>query len=252
MSLEYSIEYPCRMREEHDEQTLRSLGRTASLISRIIAESVDGERAPSPESVGFATRFSEEVVEAEKIAAFCRSSCPAYLEGREAIGCLGRINYPIDARFEHFLADRLQLCYDTADPLSWPRIMHVLTDAESVFDGEATKELRRITTADGLRFFELRLPIALTRLAKNLTTDHVFDALAGFKSSGDGREGYQREIPVMALGDYGDFLEVLLAKDLTESEQERMRNLSATYPQYLRLLNAVRVAEDLGVRILIE
>ena len=67
------------MREEHDEQTLRSLGRTASLISRIIAESVDGERAPSPESVGFATRFSEEVVEAEKIAAFCRSSCPAYL-----------------------------------------------------------------------------------------------------------------------------------------------------------------------------
>ena len=252
MSLEYAIEYPCRMREEHDEQTLRSLGRTASLISRIIAQSVDSERAPSAESVGFATRFSEEVLEAEKIAAFCRSSCPAYLEGREPIGCLGRIHYPIDSRFEHFLADRLQLLYDTLEPGDWPRIMQVLTDAESVFDGEASKELRRITTPDGLRFFELRLPIGLTRLAKNLTTDHIFDALAGFKSSGDDRDGYQREIPVMALGDYGDFLEALLSKGLTGSEEERMKTSSKSYPEYLRLLNAVRIAEDLGVRILVE
>jgi len=252
MSLEYAIEYPCRMREEYGEATLRALGRTASLVSRIIAESVDGERPPSPESYGLAMHFSDDVLRAERISAFCRSSCPAFLEGREAIGCLGRVNYPIDARFERFLADRLQLLYDTMPSEQWPRILHVLLDAETVFDGEATKELRRVTTADGLRFFELRLPIAMARAAHKLTTDNVFDALAGFKSSDDGRNGYQREIPSMALGDYGDFLEALLLREMSDSEQQRMRSSSQSWSQYVRLVEAVRLAEGLDVRILIE
>lgn len=252
MSLEYAIEYPCKMREEYGEATLRALGRTASLVSRIISESVDNNRQPSPESYGLAMHFSEDVMRAEKISSYCRSSCPAFLEGREAIGCLGRVNYPIDARFERFLADRLQLLYDTMPSEEWPRILHVLMDPETVFDGEATKELRRVTTAEGLRFFELRLPVALARDAHKLTTDNVFDALAGFKSSDDGRNGYQREIPAMALGDYGDFLEALLVRDMSEPEKERMRSSSQSWAQYVRLAEAVRVAEELDVRILIE
>ena len=81
----------------------------------------------------------------------------------ESVGCLGRINYPIEAQFEKFLADRIQLSLDTLDKEDQPRLLRILIDPESPFDGEATKELRRVITPEGLRFFELRVPITLTR-----------------------------------------------------------------------------------------
>src|SRR5204863_5301345 len=110
--------------------------------------------------------------------------CPARLptdtagEG-EAVGCLGRINYPIDAHFEKFVANRVQLVLDTVDAEDQPRLMHILIDPESPFDGEATKELRRVTTSDGLRFFELRVAMRLGRVGGHLSTDQVFGVLAG-------------------------------------------------------------------------
>ena len=75
-------------------------------------------------------------------------SCPSCLpesvdtagEG-ESVGCLGRITYPIEGQFEKFLADRVQLALDTIDSVDQPRLLRILIDAESPFDGEATKEL---------------------------------------------------------------------------------------------------------------
>ena len=257
MSLEYAIEYPCEMRRRYDEPTLRALGRTGSLVSRLITESVEGARTPSEESIRFTTRFSSEVERTEQIAEFCRTSCPACLEdenhnSREAIGCLGRISYPIDARFEHFLADRVQLVYDTVARVEWPRLLHVLVDPESPFDGEVTKELRRVTTQEGLRFLELRLPIALSRQAARLTTDCVFDLLAGFGASDGGATGYQRELPVMSLGDYRELLDALLVQDLSADEGARLRAQSNSYEQYLRFAQAIRRAEVLKVRVLLD
>jgi hypothetical protein len=111
----------------------------------------------------------------------CPACLPLAIAGEgEAVGCLGRVNYPIDAHFEKFIADRVQLFLDTTEPEDRPRLFHILIDPESPFDGEATKELRRVTTADGLRFFELRLPIRLSRAGGHLTTDNVFDLLADF------------------------------------------------------------------------
>ena len=52
----------------------------------------------------------------------------------------------------------------TLDKEDQPRLLRILIDPESPFDGEATKELRRVVTEDGLRFFELRVPIVLTRV----------------------------------------------------------------------------------------
>jgi hypothetical protein len=269
MSLEYAIEYPCEMRRQYDEATLRALGRTGSLIARMVAETVEGWRAPSEESVRFATRFSSDLERSEQVAEHCRTHCLAHLETArddaeapdtaarapgtpEPIGCLGRINYPLEGRFERFLADRLQLLYDTVAPEQWPHLLQVLLDSESPFDGEATKELRRVTTADGLRFFELRVPVELARKAARLTTDHVFDLLMGFRASDDGAAGYPRELPVMALADYLEFLEALLINDLSASERERLHAQSLTYTQYLRFARAVRRAESLGVRILMD
>ena len=269
MSLEYAIEYKCEMRRQYDEPTLRALGRTGALISRLVTDTVERSRTPSEESVQFTMRLSADLERSEQVADYCRTQCPAHVDTAldeldvqrlvtnpaitpEPIGCLGRISYPIEGRFERFLADRLQLIYDTVAPEQWPRLLHILLDAESPFDGAASQELRRVTTSDGLRFFELRLPIECARKASRLTTDHVFDLLAGFSASDDGASGYHRELPVVALSDYAELLEALLINDLSESEQERLLTQGITYTQYRRFARAVRLAEQLGVRVLMD
>ena len=116
------------------------------------------------------------------VCAHCPACLPLDSAGDgESVGCLGRINYPVEAQFEKFLADRVQLSLDTLDKEDQPRLLRILIDPESPFDGEATKELRRVVTEDGLRFFELRVPIVLTRDAARLTTDNIFDLLAGIQ-----------------------------------------------------------------------
>jgi hypothetical protein len=264
MSLEYAIEYPCEMRQQYGEPTLRALARTGSLISRMVNETIEGSRLPSEESINFTTRYADDLEKVEQLASYCRTHCPAHLPtylgheqageagGTEPIGCMGRIHYPIEARFERFLADRLQLLYDTIAIEKWPHLLRILIDSESPFDGEGTKELRRVTTAEGLRFFELRTPIPLSRKAARLTTDSVFDLLAGFTASDGGASGYQRELPVMALSDYAEFLEATLINDLTEDERGRLHKQSASYSQYVRLTRAVRLAEEIGVRLLLD
>jgi hypothetical protein len=274
MSLEYAIEYHCEMRRQYDEPTLRAFGRAGALVSRLVADAVENDRVPSEESVRFATMLAADIERGESVADYCRLHCAACLsaplsadaaraareggalqsvaaEEREPIGCLGRINYPVEARFERFLADRVQLLYDTVDEGEWPHLLHVLLDADSPFDGEATKELRRVTTDDGLRFFEMRVPVALARRAVRLTTNNLFDSLAGFSASDGGASGYSRELPVIALPDYAEFLEALLIYDLSDGERERL-SAGKSYRQYVRFAQAVRRAADLNVRLLID
>jgi hypothetical protein len=188
------------------------------------------------------------------------SGCPANLlatadgipaEG-EAVGCLGRINYPIEASFEKFLADRVQLALDTVDNDDQPRLLRILVDAESPFDGEATKELRRVTTPEGLRFFELRVPILLSRAADRLTTDNIFDLLAGFRSEDNEQTTYVRELPHQATADYYDFLDLILRSDLSQSEVARLLARGKNYAQFLRLLVAIERAEALSTRVLLD
>src|SRR4029453_5851551 len=91
---------------------------------------------------------------------------------------------------------------DTVDKENQPRLLRILVDPESPFDGEATKELRRVTTPEGLRFFELCLPKELNREAANVTTDHIFDLPAGFRSDDSTETSYTRELPLAATPDY--------------------------------------------------
>src|SRR5262245_34594623 len=278
MSLEYAIEYPCEMRRLYGEQKLRALGRAGSLVSQIVNLTLENDRPPSEESIKFTTELSDELEISERVAEYCRLRCPAHVEQNfdydfgddesdggdpdsnlpksglsgETIGCLGRIRYPIEARFERFLADRAQLLSDTLPKEQWPNLFLILVDPESPFDGEVTKELRRVTTPEGLRFFELRTPISLARKTARLTTDHLFDLLAGFAASDGGASGYQRELPVMALSDYAEFLEAMLINDLTASERARLSARGSSYSQFVRFSRAVRLAESLGVRLLMD
>ena len=202
------------------------------------------------------SRSRSEIEQLQIETTVCRS-CPARLpsEGAsegEAVGCLGRISYPIEAQFEKFMADRVQLALDTLDTEDQPRLLRILVDAESPFDGEGTKELRRVTTTQGLRFFELRLPIQFTREAAHLTTDNLFDMLTGFKSESAAETTYTCEFPFTATADYYDFLDFILRNDLSSSEIARLHSRGQNYAQYLRLLAALERAEALNTRLLID
>lgn len=253
MSLEFAVQYPCILRARYSEKHLRDWGRLSSLHAAITT----GDRsAPTEDKLKWIQDAAAEIDQLQTESAIC-ADCPACLplevagQG-EALGCLGRINYPIDVEFEKFIANRVQLALDTLDPADWPRLLHILIDPESPFDGEATKELRRVTTAAGLRFFELRLPIKLARAGRQLTTDNIFDLLAGFRSEDAGLTTYTREFPTTATADYYDFLDLLLRNEVSELEATRLHERSRNYIQFVRLLSAFERAEALETRVLVD
>jgi len=212
--------------------------------------------APTIDKLEWVEKASPEIERMQQATTIC-AHCPACLPlevagDGESVGCLGRINYPIEAVFEKFLADRVQLALDTLDKEDQPRLLRILIDPESPFDGEATKELRRVVTEDGLRFFELRVPIVLTREAARLTTDNIFDLLAGFRSDDSEATTYTRELPYEAAADYYDFLDLILRSELSQSEVARLTSRSRNYNQFLRLLTAIEKAEALNTRVLID
>jgi hypothetical protein len=253
VSLEFAVQHPCVLRALYSEKHLREWGRLASLHTILTT----GDRGvPGPDKLRWIEEAGEEIERLQDETAVC-ASCPASLprevagEG-EAVGCLGRVSYPIEAQFEKFLADRVQLALDTMDQEDQPRLLRILVDSESPFDGEATKELRRVTTGEGLRFFELRIPIGLTGEGAHLTTDNVFDLLAGFRSEDSEQSSYTREFPFAATADYYDFLDHVLRNDLSESESTRLHARSRNYAQFLRLLSALERAEALNTRVLVD
>jgi hypothetical protein len=248
MSLEYAIEYPCEMRRLYGEQKLRALGRAGSLVSQIVNLTLENDRPPSEESIRFTTELSEELEISEKVADYCRTRCPANVEQ----------NFDYEPPASYVSGEDEFGFEDAQDHGSNPPQIASRGEnigclgRESPFDGEVTKELRRVTTPEGLRFFEMRTPISLARKTAKLTTDNLFDLLAGFAASDNGVSGYQRELPVMALSDYAEFLEAMLINGLTARERERLHNQGATYAQFVRFTSAVRLAESLGVRLLMD
>jgi hypothetical protein len=56
----------------------------------------------------------------------------------------------------------------------------------------------------------------------------------------------------MALSDYAEFLEALLINGLTTRERARLHSQGSTYSQFIRFTRAVRLAESLGVRLLMD
>jgi hypothetical protein len=253
MSLDFAVDYACPLRARYPEKHLREWGRLSHLHT--IVTTTD-QSAPGDDKVEWIEKAAPQIdlLQTEtEICAHCPACLPLEAAGEgEAVGCLGRVNYPIDAEFEKFLANRVQLVLDTVDREDWPRLMHIMVDPESPFDGEATKELRRVTTAEGLRFFELRLPIRLSRAGARLTTDNVFDLLAGFRSEDSEQTSYEREFPFSATGDYYDFLDLIMKNDLSQLERDRLLSRSRNYSQFVRLLSAIERAEALNTRVLVD
>jgi hypothetical protein len=253
MSLEFALQYSCPLRAKYSEKHLREWGRLSSLHAKL---TTGDSSAPSNDALAWVENAQSEIEQMQQATTICQQ-CVACLpldkagEG-ESVGCLGRINYPIEAQFEKFLADRIQLFLDTLDKEDQPRLLRILVDPESPFDGEATKELRRVVTESGLRFFELRVPISLSREAIRLTTDNIFDLIAGFRSEDSEATTYTREFPFAAVPDYYDFLDLTLRSELSKSEVTRLTARSRNYTQFLRLLTSLEKAEALQARVLID
>jgi hypothetical protein len=253
MSLEFALQYSCPLRANYSEKHLREWGRLSSLHAKLTTGDVSAPSVDKLQWVENARNEIERMQEATEICAQCPACLPPDVAGEgEAVGCLGRINYPIEAQFEKFLADRVQLLLDTLDKEDQPRLLRILVDPESPFDGEATKELRRVITDEGLRFFELRVPISLSREATRMSTDNIFDLLAGFRSEDSDQTTYTREFPFEAVPDYYDFLDLVLRSELSQSELARLTARSRNYQQFLRLLHGIEKAEALGARVLID
>lgn len=253
MSLEFAVEYPCVLRARYSERRLREWGRLSNLHTSLTTGDTS---APSAEKLEWIENARDQMELLQVETAVC-ADCPACLPAENAgegerVGCLGRITYPIEGQFEKFLADRVQLALDTIDQQDQPRLLRILVDPESPFDGEASKELRRVTTAEGLRFFELRLPIRLTRQGSQITTDNLFDLLAGFRSDDNEQTTYTRELPFEATADFYDFLDLILRNDLGHSEITRLTHRSRNYSQYVRLLTGLERAEALNARLLLD
>jgi hypothetical protein len=117
----------------------------------------------------------------------CPALSAAELGGHgEALGCLGEstIRLMLSLKSSSLIVCNSSLTRWIAK--TGPAV-HIAVDPESPFDGEATKELRRVTTKDGLRFFELRVPIKLARAGETYT-DNLFDLIAGFRSQDPTRQ----------------------------------------------------------------
>ncbi|HKP47566.1 MAG TPA: hypothetical protein VJT50_13280, partial [Pyrinomonadaceae bacterium] len=114
MSLEFAVQYPCVLRARYSEKHLRDWGRLANLHTRL---TTGDSSSPSPEKLEWVENARDEVELMQSETVVC-PACPACLpeevagEG-ESVGCLGRVTYPIEAQFEKFLADRVQLVLDT-------------------------------------------------------------------------------------------------------------------------------------------
>ena len=116
MSLEFALQYACPLRANYSERHLRRWGRLSSLHAKLTTGDAS---APSIDKLQWVENASPEIERMQEATVVC-AQCPACLPvdtagDGESVGCLGRINYPVEAQFEKFLADRVQLSLDTLD-----------------------------------------------------------------------------------------------------------------------------------------
>ena len=253
MSLEFAIQHHCPLRVQHTEAQLRAWGKLFNLHTRLKASEDSLPTAEKARFIAEAAADLRQIEDKSSICRYCPASLPRAIAGfGEAFGCQGRITYPIEAHFEKFLADRVQLALDTIDLGQQPHLLHVLLLPDSPFDGTATQELRHFAGLNGVRFFALSVPIQLTRQARHINTDNIFDLLTGFHSEISAATSYARELPFAAVADYRAFLHLMLRHEVSPSERARLYQRGPNYMQYLRLLEALERAQELRNRILLD
>ncbi|HEY8491519.1 MAG TPA: hypothetical protein VIO14_11060 [Dehalococcoidia bacterium] len=254
MAIDYVVNYPCDAK-----QVVGTVGLLEMLRARI-AYGIARERARRGETGPFWVQVvrredGEEVRESTEHDLRQRSNrlveftsgcgaCPANVRGGP-VGCYGRINYPIDAATEEFVAQRLAGADDRLRET--PAALFFQWIAEGPVDGRGVRYLRA-SQLHGVRFFEREEPLAIQACGPGLgglTTDHVFELLFfGFPIR---QEGFAYTLPAVALPGHEAVLRHVL-----EGEGEAEPPDARTARQLAVYLRAVETARALEVDLLLD
>lgn len=265
MGIDYVIPHPCRNREDLGESGLRrwtflfmihkylqdhpELSHRGLETKEWQMPSYKGE--PSEPQVFTIEDVRNVGAEIGKRLQICRD-CPANLDPKaEEFGCVGRINYPLQASFEDFIAERLQRVIDRRGVEEWPTLLNLIMRSDSPFDGAPVARLRATELRGGSRLLERREPVPFQRAGDGISTDHILHALLGLSSPNSADTGYGREIPRELVSIYVDFLSGLLYAYLSEERVVEFSRTCASYLQFRWMHRALRLALKLDAPLFI-
>ena len=265
MGIDYVIPYPCENRRDLGEAGLRRW-TFLYMIQKYLQEhpdlsrdSLEGKQWNLPTISGgesSETKFDYSDIRhvAERIGKHIKRchNCAANMDPKaDEFGCVGRINYPLQACFEEFLAERLQKVIDLRSPEEWPALLNLILRHDSPFDGKPVAKLRATVLKNGSRLLERKQPVPFLRAGDGISTDHILHALLGMSSPTSSQTGYAREVPVELLNIYLDFLSGALYASLSEERVLELSRSCSTYLQFRWLHRALRIAYKLGTPLLL-
>jgi len=256
LGIDYVLPYPCVNREKLGEDGLRRW-TFLYMVHKYLQAHPDmpgavSERWKMPVTQGLSREHREfgreDVSEVgREIAPLIRrcAGCEANLDPKaDEFGCVGRVNYPIQARFEEFLAAELQKVMDRLDPEQWPILLTLILRRDGPFDGKPIARLRLLASGGRGKVFEREEAVAFHRVGDGLTMDPVFHALMGLPLPGK-EASYGREIPKPLVPVYAEFLGSLLYGSQSERKIAELSRGSSSYLQFRWLHRALKTAEKL-------
>lgn len=260
MGIDYVLPYPCDNRKELGEAGLRRW-TFLYMVHKYLGAHPDmpgavSERWKMPVTRGLSEdqqEFGREDVDqvGDRIAPYIRrcGECPANLDPKaDEFGCVGRINYPIQVRFEEYLADTTQRVMDRLEPDEWPALLTLVMRRDGPFDGKPVARLRLLAAGGRGRVLERDEAMAFHRVGDGLSTDALIHALMGLphKSSDS---SYGREIPRAMVPVYLEFLSGVLYGSLPEAKVASFSRSCSSYLQFRWFHQALKLASRLDLPI---
>lgn len=258
MGIDYVLPLPCRNRDELGEAGLRRW-TFLYMVHKYLRAHPDmpgavSERWKMPITRGVEMEqqeFGRDDVakvgrEIGPLIARCRD-CPANLDPKaDEFGCVGRINYPVQARFEEFLADTLQRILDRLEPERWPALLALILHRDGPFDGKPVARLRLLAAGGRGRVFEREEAVDFHRVGDGISTDAVIHALMGLPHDGRGTS-YGREIPRSLVPVYLELMTGLLYGSLSDEKVSSFSRSCSTYLQFRWFHQALKLAAKLDL-----
>ena len=258
MGIDYVLPHPCANREELGEEGIRRW-TFLYMVHKYLRAHPDmpgavSERWKMPLTRGLSRKQQEfdraDVEEVGgKIGPYIRrcADCPANLDPKaDEFGCVGRINYPIQARFEEFLADTLQRMLDRLDAEAWPALLGLIMRRDGPYSGKPVARLRLLATGGQGRVLERNEPMDFHRVGDGISTNAVIHALMGLPHA-DGNDSYGREIPRAMVPVYLEFMGALLYGSLHEKRIAEFSRSCSSYLQFRWFHQALKLALKLDL-----
>ncbi|MBC8368231.1 hypothetical protein H8E52_12565 [bacterium] len=256
MGIDYVLPHPCQNREELGEDGLRRW-TFLYMVHKYLRANPDmpgavSERWKMPVTRGLSQERQEfGRADVDKVGLQIGTlikrcaDCPANLDPKaDEFGCVGRINYPLQSRFEEFLADSIQKIMDRLEAEEWPTLLALIMRRDSPFDGKPVARLRLLASAGRGKVLERDEAVNFHRIGDGLSTDSIIHALMGLPHSRKDTT-YGREIPREMVPVYQEFLGGLLYGSFADEKISSFSRSSSTYLQFRWFHQALKLAAKL-------